>query len=90
MGEGINALMFMAKHTVLNEKLKDKFDEFEPGGKEKIQKAVHCMNVYLDSHQLGTDASKLHELEAKKKELEDIVNPIMVKVMYKLPFRQPW
>merc|ERR1712232_1080053 len=55
------------------EKLKDKF---EGGDKEEIEKAVQDTLDWLDKNQLA----EKDEFEAKQKELEGIVNPIMMKV----------
>jgi len=58
---------------VLKMKLKDKF---EGGDKEKIEGAVTEALDWLDKNQLA----EKDEFEAKQKELEGIVNPIMMKV----------
>merc|ERR1719166_152383 len=55
------------------EKFKDKF---EGGDKEKIEKAVQDTLDWLDKNQLA----EKDEFEAKQKELEGVVNPIMMKV----------
>merc|ERR1711877_113029 len=54
-------------------KLKDKF---ESGDKEKIESAVQDALDWLDKNQLA----EKDEFEAKQKEIEGIVNPIMMKV----------
>jgi len=61
------------RNTLNDEKLKDKF---EGGDKEKIEKAVQDTLDWLDKNQLA----EKDEFEAKQKELEGIVNPIMMKV----------
>merc|ERR1712146_545077 len=55
------------------EKLKDKL---EGDDKEKIEKAVQETLDWLDKNQLA----EKDEFEAKQKELEGVVNPIMMKV----------
>merc|ERR1712137_79855 len=55
------------------EKLKDKFED---GDKDKIEKAVQDALDWLDKNQLA----EKDEFEAKHKELEGVVNPIMMKV----------
>jgi len=55
------------------EKLKEKFED---GDKEKIEKAVQETLDWLDKNQLA----EKDEFEAKQKELEGVVNPIMMKV----------
>lgn len=61
------------RNTLNEEKLKDKF---EGGDKEKIESAVQETLDWLDKNQLA----EKDEFEAKQKELEGIVNPIMMKV----------
>merc|ERR1711912_113714 len=59
--------------TLSEEKLKDKF---EGDDKDKIEKAVQETLDWLDKNQLA----EKDEFEAKQKELEGVVNPIMMKV----------
>ena len=74
--KALHAFCFMTKNTLQNQFLK-----LEQGDIEKIEMAVGRTLKYLDTHQLGTNLSKKDQLEAKKKELEGIVNPIMMKVI---------
>jgi L1 cell adhesion molecule like protein len=74
--EAKNALenyCFTMRNTLNEEKLKEKF---ESGDKEKIEKAVQDTLDWLDKNQLA----EKDEFEGKQKELEGIVNPIMMKV----------
>merc|ERR1712076_277255 len=64
---------FTMRNTLNEEKLKDKFED---GDKEKIEKAVQESLDWLEKNQLA----EKDEFEAKQKELEGIVNPIMMKV----------
>merc|ERR1712232_282412 len=64
---------FTMRNSLQEEKLKDKF---EPGDKDKIEAAVKDALDWLDKNQLA----EKDEFEAKQKELEGIVNPIMMKV----------
>merc|ERR1712137_1008846 len=64
---------FTMRNTLNEEKLKEKF---EGGDKEKIEKAVQDTLDCLDKNQLA----EKDEFEAKQKELEGVVNPIMMKV----------
>merc|ERR1712064_19369 len=64
---------FTMRNTLQEEKLKDKF---EAGDKEKIEAAVQDALDWLDKNQLA----EKEEFEAKQKELEGVVNPIMMKV----------
>jgi len=61
------------RNTLQEEKLREKF---EGGDKEKIEKAVQEALDWLDKNQLA----EKDEFEAKQKELEGVVNPIMMKV----------
>merc|ERR1712072_1242768 len=70
---GLENYCFTMRNTLQEEKLKDKFDA---GDKEKIEKAVQDALDWLDKNQLA----EKDEFEAKQKELEGIVNPIMMKV----------
>merc|ERR1712050_433848 len=70
---GLENYCFTMRNTLQEEKLKDKF---EGGDKEKIEKAVQDTLDWLDKNQLA----EKDEFEAKQKELEGIVNPIMMKV----------
>merc|ERR1711913_38179 len=61
------------RNTLNEEKLKEKF---EAGDKEKIEAAVQEALDFLDKNQLA----EKDEFEGKQKELEGVVNPIMMKV----------
>ena len=70
---GLENYCFTMRNTLNEEKLKDKF---EGGDKEKIEAAVQETLDWLDKNQLA----EKDEFEAKQKELEGFVNPIMMKV----------
>merc|ERR1712159_112491 len=70
---GLENYCFTMRNTLQEEKLKDKF---EAGDKDKIEKAVQDALDWLDKNQLA----EKDEFEAKQKELEGVVNPIMMKV----------
>merc|ERR1712061_238509 len=70
---GLENYCFTMRNTLNEEKLKDKF---EGGDKEKIEKAVQETLDWLDKNQLA----EKDEFEGKQKELESVVNPIMMKV----------
>merc|ERR1712014_186542 len=70
---GLENYCFTMRNTLSEEKLKDKF---EGDDKEKIEKAVQDTLDWLDKNQLA----EKDEFEAKQKELEGVVNPIMMKV----------
>merc|ERR1711963_722270 len=70
---GLENYCFTMRNTLQEEKLKDKF---EAGDKEKIEKAVQDTLDWLDKNQLAEKG----EFEGKQKELEGVVNPIMMKV----------
>merc|ERR1712110_1041428 len=70
---GLENYCFTMRNTLQEEKLKDKF---EPGDKDKIEAAVKDALDWLDKNQLA----EKEEFEAKQKELEAVVNPIMMKV----------
>merc|ERR1712157_66525 len=70
---GLENYCFTMRNTLQGEKLKDKF---EGGDKDKIEKAVQETLDWLDKNQLAEKDG----FEAKQKELEGIVNPIMMKV----------
>merc|ERR1711943_167439 len=70
---GLENYCFTMRNTLQEEKLKDKF---EGGDKERIESAVTEALDWLDKNQLA----EKDEFEAKQKELEGIVNPIMMKV----------
>ena len=61
------------RNTLQEEKLQDKF---EGDDKDKIEKAVQETLDWLDKNQMA----EKDEFEAKQKELEGVVNPIMMKV----------
>merc|ERR1711957_763353 len=73
MGNGLENYCFTMRNTLQEEKLKEKF---ESGDKENIESAVQEALDWLDKNQLA----EKEEFEAKQKELEGIVNPIMMKV----------
>merc|ERR1712051_706666 len=70
---GLENYCFTMRNTLNEEKLKEKF---EGGDKEKIEKAVQDTLDWLDKNQLA----EKDEFGAKQKELEGVVNPIMMKV----------
>merc|ERR1711997_378399 len=70
---GLENYCFTMRNTLNEEKLKDKF---EGDDKEKIEKAVQETLDWLDKNQLA----EKDEFEAKQKELEGVVNPIMMNV----------
>merc|ERR1711981_1535596 len=70
---GLENYCFTMRNTLQEEKLKDKF---EGDDKEKIEAAVQETLDWLDKNQMA----EKDEFEAKQKELEGIVNPIMMKV----------
>ena len=70
---GLENYCFTMRNTLQEEKLKEKF---EAGDKENIEKAVQDALDWLDKNQLA----EKDEFEAKQKELEGVVNPIMMKV----------
>merc|ERR1711939_811480 len=70
---GLENYCFTMRNTLTEEKLKEKF---ETADKEAIEKAVQDALDWLDKNQLA----EADEFEAKQKEVEGIVNPIMMKV----------
>merc|ERR1712127_401121 len=70
---GLENYCFTMRNTLNEEKLKEKFED---GDKEKIEKAVQDALDWLDKNQLA----EKDEFETKQKELEGVVNPIMMKV----------
>jgi len=70
---GLENYCFTMRNTLQEEKLKEKF---EGDDKDKIEKAVQETLDWLDKNQLA----EKDEFEAKQKELEGVVNPIMMKV----------
>merc|ERR1711953_887772 len=70
---GLENYCFTMRNTLQEEKLKDKF---EGDDKDKIEKAVQEALDWLDKNQLA----EKDEFEAKQKEIEGVVNPIMMKV----------
>merc|ERR1712118_356900 len=70
---GLENYCFTMRNTLQEEKLKDKF---EAGDKEKIEKAVQDALDWLDKNQMA----EKDEFEAKQKDVEGVVNPIMMKV----------
>merc|ERR1711887_32609 len=70
---GLENYCFTMRNTLQEEKLKDKF---EADDKDKIEKAIQEALDWLDKNQLA----EKDEFETKQKELEAVVNPIMMKV----------
>merc|ERR1712151_312123 len=70
---GLENYCFTMRNTLQEEKLKDKFED---GDKDKIEAAVKEALDWLDKNQLA----EKEEFEAKQKEPEGVVNPIMMKV----------
>merc|ERR1711959_2555 len=70
---GLENYCFTMRNTLQEEKLEEKF---EGDDKDKIESAVQETLDWLDKNQLA----EKDEFEAKQKELEGVVNPIMMKV----------
>merc|ERR1739848_757100 len=70
---GLENYCYSMKNTLQEEKLQDKF---EAGDKDKIESAVQECLDWLERNQMA----ETEEFEAKQKELEGVVNPIMMKV----------
>ncbi|CAE8701535.1 unnamed protein product [Polarella glacialis] len=70
---GLENYCFTMRNTMNEEKLKEKF---EAGDKEKIETALQETLDWLEKNQLA----EKDEFENKQKELEGVVNPIMMKV----------
>merc|ERR1719182_418096 len=70
---GLENYCYSMRNTLQEEKLQDKF---EGDDKDKIEKAVQEALDWLNKNQLA----EKQEFEDKQKELEGIVNPIMMKV----------
>merc|ERR550537_1756827 len=70
---GLENYCFSLRNTLREEKLQDKFGE---GDKEKIEAAVQEALDWLDKNQLA----EKDEFDSKQKEVEGVVNPIMMKV----------
>jgi len=70
---GLENYCYSMKNTLQEEKLQDKFDA---GDKDKIESAVQECLDWLERNQMA----ETEEFEAKQKELEGTVNPIMMKV----------
>merc|ERR1712188_47505 len=70
---GLENYCYSMKNTLQEEKLQDKFDA---GDKDKVESAVQECLDWLERNQMA----ETEEFEAKQKELEGVVNPIMMKV----------
>jgi len=70
---GLENYCYSMKNTLQEEKLQDKFED---GDKDKIDKSVQETLDWLERNQMA----ETEEFEAKQKELEGVVNPIMMKV----------
>jgi len=70
---GLENYCYSMKNTLQEEKLQDKFED---GDKDKIDKSVQDTLDWLERNQMA----ETEEFEAKQKELEGVVNPIMMKV----------
>ncbi|MCL4154024.1 UNVERIFIED_CONTAM: hypothetical protein GTU68_034275 [Idotea baltica] len=70
---GLESYCVNIKHTLNDEKLKDKF---EAGEKETVEAKVTEVESWFSSH----PEAETSEYEAKQKELEGIFNPIMAKI----------
>jgi len=70
---GLENYCYSLKNTLQEEKLKEKF---EAGDKEKIEEVIQNALDWLEKNQMA----EKDEFEAKQKEVEGVVNPIMMKV----------
>ncbi|SAL95226.1 hypothetical protein [Absidia glauca] len=70
---GVESYAYNLRNTLQEEKVKNKL---EPADKEKLEKAINEAIEWLDnSHEASKD-----EYESKQKELEELANPIMMKL----------
>ncbi|SAM05573.1 hypothetical protein [Absidia glauca] len=70
---GVESYAYNLRNTLQEDKVKDKL---EPDDKEKLEKAINEAIEWLDnSHEASKD-----EYESRQKELEEIANPIMMKL----------
>jgi len=72
---GLENYCFTMRNSLNEEKLKDKF---EVQDKEKIEKVIQETLDWLDKNQLA----EKDEFDAKQKEVEGVVNPIMMRVYH--------
>jgi len=79
-GERIYVYCFTAKNTL--QRLQGMF---EADDKDKIEKAVTDAMDWTESFEATQSTRK--GFEAKQKELEDVVNPIMMKVLLRFRYR---
>jgi len=82
-----NSLMsycLTVRTTLQKEKLQDKF---EPGDKDTIENAVKATLNWLEQIERGEGSNSIDAFERKQKLLEGVVNPIVMKVIVKLPYR---
>merc|ERR1719321_2356305 len=70
---GLENYCYSVRNSLDEEKLKDKFED---GDKDAIEEKVKEVISWLDNNQLA----EKDEFDAKQKELEGVVNPIMMKV----------
>jgi len=76
---------FTTTNTLQQGKLQDKF---ELGDRDKVEKAVKETLDWLEQAQRAEVPNNQAAYEAKQKELEGVVNPIMMNVIIKLPYRR--
>ncbi|KAI8340834.1 heat shock protein 70 family [Chlamydoabsidia padenii] len=70
---GVESYAYNLRNTLQEDKVKDKL---EPADKEKLEKAINETIEWLDnSHEASKD-----EYEGRQKELEEVANPIMMKL----------
>jgi heat shock 70kDa protein 1/2/6/8 len=65
--------IFSMKNTLADEKLKDKFTESD---KQTIEQQTKDALQWLD----GNPSAEKEDLERKQKEMEEVLNPIMVRI----------
>jgi len=70
---GLESYAYNLRNSLQDEKLKDKF---EAEDKEKLEKAVSEVTEWVEHN---AEASK-DEYESRQKELEEVANPIMMKI----------
>ena len=59
--------------------LSEQHDKFETGDKEKTEAAAQHVFRWLDELRWGRGTASISEVEAKRKELEGVMNPITLK-----------
>ncbi len=76
--EALTTYCFLTTNTLKVEHLQDKYD---PVDKQRIEDKICWIGAWLHRIGTGRETGTVADIDAKQKELEDLVKPVMMRAM---------